>query len=117
MRHFDPNPPEGDQVEIEVMWTEGNKVKAIRAEDLVFDTKRKITMPHSPWVYTGSTILEDGTFMAQMDGVLIGYIHDPSAIIDSPSDFGLKAYGMLVVNKDVVPSVGTKIQLRVKSLK
>ena len=115
--HFDPNPPEGDPVEIWLEWTEGGKKKMIRAEDMVFNKSRKTTMPHSPWVYTGSTIMEDGTFMAQMDGVLIGFVHDPAAIIDSTSNFGLTEYGMLVVNKDIVPPVGTSVQLRVKSLK
>lgn len=115
--HFDPNPPEGDPIEIWLEWTEGDKKKMIRAEDTVINSSLKITMPHSPWVYTGSTILEDGTFMAQMDGVIIGYVHDPAAIIDSASNFGLTEYGMLVVNKDIVPPVGTNVQLRVKSLK
>jgi len=115
--HFDPNAPEGDPVEIWVEWMEGSKKKLHRAEDLVLDDNSKKTMPHTNWVYTGSTILEDGSYMAQMDGVLIGFVHDPSVIIDSPSGFGLAQYGMLVVNKKLAPSVGTEVQLKVKSLK
>lgn len=117
IRHFDPKPPKGDPVEIWVEWKEGGKNKVIRAEDMVFDINRKISMPHTHWIYTGSTILEDGTYMAQMDGVLIGYVHDPASIIDSPTDFGLTEYGFLMVNKNITPPVGTRIQLRVKSLK
>ena len=115
--HFDPNPPEGDPVEIWVDWTDGGKQKSLRVEDLVYDTGRKAAMPRTKWVYTGSTILENGVYMAQMDGVLIGFVHDPAAIIDSASDSGLIQYGMLVVNKKVSPPVGTKIRLKVKSLK
>lgn len=115
--HFDPASPEGDPVEIWVDWMDGGKKKSVRAEELVFDTNRKSAMPHTPWVYTGSTILENGVYMAQMDGVLIGFVHDPAAIIDSPSNFGLTQYGMLVVNKEVAPPVGTEIQLKVKSMK
>jgi hypothetical protein len=74
-------------------------------------------MPHTHWVYTGSTVLEDGTYMAQMDGILVSFVHDPSSIIESPSGFGVTQYGMLVVNKKIVPPVGTKVQLKVKSLK
>jgi hypothetical protein len=115
--HFDPNPPEGDPVEIWVDWTDSGKQKSIRVEDLVYDIGRKAAMPRTKWVYTGSTVLENGVYMAQMDGVLIGFVHDPAAIIDSASDFGLTQYGMLVVNKEVSPPVGTKVRLKVKSLK
>jgi len=117
MRHFDPNPPKGDPVDIWVEWMEGSNKKSLQAENLIYDTKRKTIMPKTSWVYAGSHILENGAFLAQMDGVLISFVHDPAAIIDSASDFGLTAYGMLVVNKDVTPAVGTEITLKIKSLK
>lgn len=116
--HFDPEPPKGDPVEIWVEWTDSdNQLKKHRAEDLVFNNDQKKSMPHGPWVYTGSTILEDGTYMAQRDGVLIGFVHEPAAIIDNPSDFGVGGYGSIVVNKEIAPAAGTKIQLVVRSLK
>jgi hypothetical protein len=116
--HFDPEPPKGDPVEIWVEWKDsGNQIKKHRVEDLVFNKDQKKTMPHGPWVYTGSTILEDGTYMAQRDGVLIGFVHEPAAIIDNPSDFGLGGYGAIVVNKKIAPAKGTKIRLIVRSLK
>ena len=115
--HFDPKAPEGDPVEIWVEWVEESKKKVHRAEDFVLDESSKKTMPYTNWVYTGSTVFEDGTYMAQMDGVLVSFVHDPSSIIESPTDFGVTQYGMLVVNKKIAPPIGTKVQLKIKSLK
>lgn len=115
--HFDPASPEGDQVEIWVEWENGGKKNSLRAEELIYDAGKKAALSTMQWVYTGSTILENGQYMAQMDGILIGFVHDPAAIIDAATDSGLVPYGMLVINKKVAPPVGTKITLKVKSLK
>ncbi|MBI4844444.1 MAG: hypothetical protein HY809_09005 [Nitrospirae bacterium] len=115
--HFDPASPEGDEVEIWVEWEAGGKKKSLRAEELIYDAGKKAALSSMRWVYTGSTVLEDGQYVAQRDGVLIGFVHDPAAIIDSAADAGLVPYGMLVVNKKAAPPVGTKIILKIKSLK
>ncbi|MBI4827130.1 MAG: hypothetical protein HY807_12045 [Nitrospirae bacterium] len=114
--HFDPDSPEGDQVEIWVEWEDGGKNKSLRAEELIYDAGKKAALSSMRWVYTGSTILPDGQYMAQMDGILIGFVHDPAAIIDAATESGLVPYGMMVVNKKTAPPVGTKVILKVKSL-
>lgn len=115
--HFDPVSPEGDQVEIWVDWEYGGKKMNMRAEELIYDAEKKAALSSMNWVYTGSTILPDGQYMAQKDGILIGFVHDPAAIIDAATKSGLVPYGMLVVNKKIAPPKGTKIMLKVKSLK
>ncbi len=103
-RHFDPSPPIGDPVEVWVEWTDDSQPRKIRVEDLVFDARKKISLPRSHWVYTGSVFLRDGWYLAEAQGVLIGFVHTPASIIDNPLSDGVAAYGSFQLN----PSVGLK---------
>jgi hypothetical protein len=84
---FDPIAPQGDPVDLFVELSGGTKPKRVRVEELLFDQGTKKTIAPGPWVYTGSTFVttNDGQiFMAEADGVLIGLMHGPSALIDNP---------------------------------
>ncbi len=51
--------PQGQGVIISVEWTVGDKTQKVRAEELVYNVKRKKTMEHVAWVYSGSRVVPD----------------------------------------------------------
>jgi hypothetical protein len=118
-RHFDPAQPKGDPVEI---WIDlpGPPPRRLRAERLLYDKETKQTMPDGPWVYTGSTFLPTGPgqshYLAESDGVLIGFIHSPAPIIESPRGAGIGQYGSIVLNPTIGLAPLMPIKLTVKAL-
>jgi hypothetical protein len=114
--HFDPTTIKGDPVEISVSWQTGKETKRIPASQLVRDSKNDRTLPNEGWVYTGSTFTPDGQYLAQMDGVLVGFVHDPASIIEHATGFGQNLYGSVVPNTAVAPPKGTQVTLEVRAL-
>ena len=114
-RHFDPIPPEGDPVEVWVEWRAGAPAQRVRIEQLLLDRRTGTTLPEGPWVYTGSSFLTGNRLMAQLDGVLIGFVHSPAPLIENPRAAGLGAYGSIVLNRKLIPP-GTFVTLIVKAL-
>ncbi len=110
--HFDPNPPEGDTVEILIRWnTPQGFEMTIKAQDLIYDMNTNRTFPADNWVYTGSVFLEDGRYLAEDAGVLIGFVHDPASIIESHFSGELQPFGSYVVNKNYLDEVGKEIKM------
>ena len=95
-RHFDPIPPAGDPVEIFVVPSRAD-ARPVRIEQLLFDKRTGSTLPPGPWVYTGSTFSR-GQYMAEVDGVLIGFVHSPSPVIENPRAGAVNAYGDIIAN-------------------
>jgi hypothetical protein len=102
--HFDPATPEGDLVEV---WVEGKadgKPFRVPADALLFDREKKEPVSGSKWVYTGSTFLPgnpDPRFLAEEDGVLIGFVHSPAPLIEQAVGSGVARYGRIVLNPDL----------------
>lgn len=117
---FDRSPPQGDPVDIFVNWTEGGRTRNVRIEELLFDQRTKKTVPKGPWVYTGSTTVDtpDGPrFMAEVDGVLIGLMHGPQAVIDSPRSDVIDGFGAVMLNTSLGLRAGSTVTVVVKALK
>ena len=115
-RHFDPAVPIGDTVEI---WIDcpGKECQRMPAERLMYDTETKTAVSKGSWVYTGSSFLSDGRYLAQVDGALIGFVHDPASIIEYAAGAGLNRYGTIVMNPTLGLKGGTKITLTVRALR
>jgi hypothetical protein len=112
--HFDPAPTQGDPVDVFVEWqSQGKTIRVDAAELLVAEGK---TLSSGEWVYTGSRFTPDGQFLAQTDGTLIGFVHDPASIIEHRSGF-LGAFESLGANPKLLPKVGTRVKLIVTSKK
>jgi hypothetical protein len=111
--HFDSAQAKGDPVEIWVEW-ENNKV---RAEELLYDQRTKAVPKLGEWVYTGSVVLSDGRYLAEVDGCLIGFVHDPDTIIENSTGGGLSAYGAIQLNPNLKLSADTAVKLTIKALK
>jgi hypothetical protein len=108
--HFDPQPVEGDPVEIQVGWLVDGKMTWRDAAELL-RLGDKTLEPHA-WIYTGSIVLPNGAYLAHLDGTVIGFVHDPASIIEHRSGL-LGRYRDVAINTDVVPPVGTSITMRV----
>ena len=117
-RQFDPAAPEGDPVEVTVTWNVDGKPRTVLIEELLLDAQKKQTLPKGPWVYTGSRFFdpEHRFYMAEQDGVLIGFMHGPQSIIDNPRADALGRFGFFVVNPQLGLKPGSAITVTVKSV-
>ena len=116
---FDPVAPEGDPVELSVTWIDGGKTRTAPIEELVFDQRSKRTLPKGPWVYTGSRFYDTGEhrfYLAEQDGVLIGFMHGPQSIIDNPRGDALGGFGFYVLNPSLGLKPNSQVTLTVKAL-
>ena len=118
-RQFDPAAPEGDPVEVTLTWNAAGKPRTVPIEELLLDDQRKQTLPKGPWVYAGSRFIDTGVnrfYLAEQDGVLIGFMHGPQSIIDNPRADALGRFGFFIVNPQLGLKPGAAITLTVRSL-
>ena len=112
---FDPEPPQGDAVEVWVEWDVDGESRRIPAAELIYNERTKETFPRGPWVYTGSVFLPDGNYLAHLNGVLIGFMHTPESIVDSPLELD-GAYGMYRPNPNLGLDPRTPVRVIVNAL-
>lgn len=110
--HFDPQPVKGDPVDIWVAWELDGKPFRRHAADLI--RMGDETLARRQWVYIGSGFTPFGEYLAQVDGTLVGFVHDPSSIIEHRTGLGLKDFGAVEPNRSLTPPVGTPIKFIVK---
>lgn len=113
--HFDPAVPVGDGVEIFLECPKG-ECERMPAERLMFDQDAKRSPDGGAWVYTGSSFLPDGRYLAQTDGSLVGFVHDPASIIEYSVGAGLNRYGSIVFNTTVGLAAGTAVTMTVRAV-
>lgn len=113
--HFDPQPVKGDSVSIKVSWRNNGKPVEYDAAELLKVGEKKPGKP-SRWSYTGSMFIEGGRYLAQMDGVLIGLIHDPASIIEHREGLGLGNWGLLTIDHELAPKGGQEVTLTIQKL-
>ena len=116
-RHFDPETPEGDPVEIWIDIPPANGRLAVRLapEQLLFDKRQNQDLEKGNWVYTGSFVFPDGRYLADLDGVLIGFVHSPAPVIENPRGIGVHRYGEIVLNPKLGLTPGLTVTLTVKA--
>jgi len=125
--HFSPKPVLGDAVSIHISWKSNNKTVKYDIVELLKtrETKRKTKMAEaktdtalampSEWSYTGSKFVGDNQYLAQMEGVLIGLVHDPASIIEHKTGIGLGRYGLISINNNIAPPQGHKILIIIQA--
>jgi len=115
--HLDPAVPLGDPLEIWVEWDQPGGRRKIRAEQLVYNTHAKSTLPEGSWVYTGSLFsAQNGAYLAEVQGTLIGFVHSPSCVIDSPRPLSPGTYGNDVINPALNLKAGMAVEVIVRAL-
>jgi hypothetical protein len=105
------NLPTGSPVTVKVRWKDESGEKIVRGEDLCWNAIDKRTIPRTPWVFVGSKKVKDPdtgkeVYWADVDKSLMTVIRDPLTVLDLPLALGVN-YGDYVVNKQLVPKVGT----------
>ncbi|MEW6321521.1 MAG: YdjY domain-containing protein [Acidobacteriota bacterium] len=118
-RQFDPATPGGDPVAIAVEWQQAGKTKRVPVEELLLDRRTGRTVEDGPWVYTGSTFIDTGNergFLAEIDGVLLGLMRGPAALIENPRDDVVDGFGHIVLNPKAGAPPGTRVTLIVTAL-
>lgn len=113
--HFDPATPQGDEVEV---WIECPNKECVRfpAERLMYDKEKNQQLGSGSWVYTGSAFSQDGLYVAERDGVIVGFVHDPSSIIEYTGSGALGRFGRIVTNPGLGIKDGTEVILTVKAV-
>ncbi len=113
--HFDPATPRGDQVEI---WVEcpNRECQRFPAERLMYDKERKEEMTGGGWVYTGSSFVPGGRYWAELDGVIVGFVHDPASIIEYTGSGALGRFGAIVTNPNIGIKDGMRVLVTVKAV-
>jgi hypothetical protein len=112
---FDPAEVKGDPVEIWLEVPRGDRRERLEIERLLYDQKTKRTVPKGRWVYTGSTFVESGQYLAQLEGVLIGFMHSPAAVIEHAAGIGLGEYGSIVLNPELEIPPGAPLMLTIRA--
>jgi len=121
-QHFDPQPPQGDRVALWIEWKRGTELVRTPVEQLLFDQETKHPIAASDWVYTGSFFVAEGPhitgtrYLADIDGVLIGFVHSPAPIIENVAGAGVGRYGLIVLNPNLGLEPDTPVTLTVKAL-
>lgn len=109
-----PEPPCGDPLVLRISWKgPDNKLVEYPPEDLIINTDEKKTMEKSDWVFSGSA-MNDGRYMAQIDGSVVAVFHDPYAIIDHRSISGADDTHFFA-NKEILPPYGTPVELKISA--
>lgn len=114
--HFDPTVAEGDPVDVSIACP-GRECQRMPAERLMYDTGTKRALSGGSWVYTGSSFLPDGRYLAQIDGTLVSFVHDPASIIEYASGAGLNRYGSIVLNPNLNLPAKTPVTVTIRSLR
>ncbi len=101
----------GQRVALEFSWKLGSKrVTATGLQLLLTDTQRGVEK-RDDWVYVGSFMQAENTFGADTSGALIGFVHDPTSVIEHVVGLGIGAYGSVAGNKELLPPNNTVIEL------
>jgi hypothetical protein len=110
---FDETKLAGPTVAVTIEWTMDGETRtstganALQVGDTPFDD--------DSWVYIGSDTSQDGrNFAADMSGALIGFVHDPTSIIEHVNGAGIGDYGLITGNDDALPAEGDPVMLTVK---
>ena len=88
----------------------------MRAEELLYNQDTGTTLTESDWVYTGSYFLEDGRYLADVEGILVGFIHRSAPIFEYPLNEGVGAYGHVVFNSGLGLEPGDRVLMTVTTI-
>jgi hypothetical protein len=112
---FSEAPVVGPKVLVSIAWQDAGKRREVSAAEALLDPKGEARPESVEWVYTGSLSMPpDGQFAADITGTLIGFVHDANSVIESVTGLGIGAYGSVGGNADLLPPVGTPIELIVQ---
>lgn len=119
---FERKPPTGPSVQVGVRWQADGKTVTRTVQEVLDLAARPRGAPAPPpnlpppppedWAYAGSFVQpNDGRYVADATGTLVGFVHDPASIIEHRTGLGIGAYGSVQGNPEVLPPVGSPVEL------
>ena len=113
-QRYSREPLAGQRVAIYVAWSEGTTRRKLSAAEALLKPLAGAKTESIDWVYVGSSVSKaGGPFAADVTGTLIGFVHDPTSVLESVGGVGIGAYGAVQGNA-ALPPVGSAIELTVE---
>jgi hypothetical protein len=105
-------PPQGPPLQITMEYVKDGKPVSIAASKWMRDDKTKKTAPLFTWVFTGSRVMPDGKYAADVTGYLISIVNFDLTVIDVPQ-LASSSNDLLEWerNPDNTPPAGTKVTM------
>ena len=111
---YSREPLAGERAAIYIAWSEGTTPRKLSAADALRNPQTGAKAEPIDWVYLGSPVSKaGGPFAADVTGTLIGFVHDPTSVMESVGGVGIGAYGSVQGNM-ALPPVGSAIELIVE---
>jgi hypothetical protein len=105
-------PPSGPPVQITMEYEKDGKTVSVPSWKWMRDVKHKKPAPPFTWVFTGSRVLPDGKYAADMTGYLVSIVNFDLTVVDVPrlasSSNELLEWER---NPDTTPKAGTKVTM------
>ena len=117
-----PTPPTGTAFTISVEWKDGDKMKKVRAEELVLNVKTQKPLQQVAWIYTGSRIVPDldsedeDAMMPQAfmsNDIVALRLFDASALFQNPLPESSEE-NIYKKNDALLPKLGTSVTLTIE---
>lgn len=105
-------PPDGPPVRVSVRFNRGGEEVTIPASRLMRDIRTGQPMPERPWVFTGSRVLEDRRYAADVTGYVVSVVNFDLSPLDVPRvASNANELLELEINPDVAPEMGAKVTM------
>jgi len=105
-------PPHGPPLSISIEYTKDGKQYSMPAYKLMRDVSTKQSMPPLTWVFTGSRVMEDGTYAADVTSYVVSIVNFDLTLIDIPA-LASSANETLEweTNLDLMPPLGSPMTM------
>lgn len=101
------NPP-ASHVEVHVTWKDKDgKDQTCRVENWLHNVEKRAKITVEPFIYTGSQIMPDGTFLAGETGSILALYQDPGSLLNNPREGN--ELDDIWINDPAVPEKGTTV--------
>ncbi len=105
-------PPSGPPLHITCEYIKDGKAMSVPAYRMMRNAKTKKVMPPLTWVFTGSRVMEDGTYAADMTGYLVSIVNFDLTTIDIPEVVSSANETLeWEINPDVLPKKGAPVTM------
>lgn len=105
-------PPSGPPLQISMEYEKDGKTVSVPSWKWMRDVKTKKPAPPFTWVFTGSRVLPDGKYAADMTGYLVSIVNFDLTVVDIPK-LASSSNDLLEWerNPDTTPKAGTKVTM------
>jgi hypothetical protein len=105
-------PPDGPPIRVSVRFLRNGETVTLPAGRLMRDLRDGKPMPDKPFVFTGSRVLEDGRYAADVTGYVVSVVNFDLSPIDVPR-VASNANDLLEwqTNPDVTPEMGARVTM------